>query len=23
LGGVGYYPNGNFVHIDSGAFRTW
>jgi uncharacterized protein YcbK (DUF882 family) len=23
LGGVGYYPRGNFVHIDSGAFRTW
>jgi uncharacterized protein YcbK (DUF882 family) len=23
LGGVGYYPSSNFVHIDSGAFRTW
>ncbi|OQX06799.1 MAG: hypothetical protein BWK76_25690 [Desulfobulbaceae bacterium A2] len=23
LGGVGYYPADNFVHIDSGAFRTW
>jgi uncharacterized protein YcbK (DUF882 family) len=23
LGGVGYYPRGNFLHIDSGAFRTW
>jgi len=23
LGGVGYYPNNDFVHIDSGAFRTW
>jgi len=23
LGGVGYYPSGDFVHIDSGAFRTW
>jgi uncharacterized protein YcbK (DUF882 family) len=22
-GGVGYYPSSNFVHIDSGAFRTW
>jgi len=22
-GGVGYYPKGGFVHIDSGAFRTW
>ena len=22
-GGVGYYPRANFVHIDSGAFRTW
>ncbi len=22
-GGVGYYPNSNFVHIDSGRFRTW
>ncbi len=23
IGGVGYYPSGDFVHIDSGAFRTW
>lgn len=23
LGGVGYYPSEDFVHIDSGAFRTW
>ncbi len=22
-GGVGYYPKSNFVHMDSGAFRTW
>ena len=22
-GGVGYYPKGGFVHIDSGPFRTW
>jgi uncharacterized protein YcbK (DUF882 family) len=22
-GGVGYYPQSGFVHIDSGAFRTW
>ena len=22
-GGVGYYPKSNFVHIDSGRFRTW
>jgi uncharacterized protein YcbK (DUF882 family) len=22
-GGVGYYPGGGFVHIDSGSFRTW
>ncbi len=22
-GGVGYYPKSNFVHIDSGLFRTW
>lgn len=23
IGGVGYYPSGDFVHIDSGAYRTW
>lgn len=23
LGGVGYYPRADFVHLDSGAFRTW
>jgi uncharacterized protein YcbK (DUF882 family) len=23
LGGVGYYPGGGFVHIDSGKYRTW
>ncbi len=23
LGGVGYYPAAGFVHLDSGAFRTW
>jgi uncharacterized protein YcbK (DUF882 family) len=22
-GGVGYYSESNFVHIDTGAFRTW
>lgn len=22
-GGVGYYPGSDFVHIDSGQFRTW
>jgi len=22
-GGVGYYPKGGFVHIDSGPYRTW
>jgi uncharacterized protein YcbK (DUF882 family) len=22
-GGVGYYPESNFVHIDTGAVRTW
>jgi uncharacterized protein YcbK (DUF882 family) len=22
-GGVGYYPRSNFVHMDSGAYRTW
>jgi uncharacterized protein YcbK (DUF882 family) len=23
LGGVGYYQNSNFVHVDSGRVRTW
>jgi uncharacterized protein YcbK (DUF882 family) len=23
LGGVGYYPRTDFVHIDSGTFRMW
>jgi uncharacterized protein YcbK (DUF882 family) len=23
FGGVGYYPGAGFVHLDSGAFRTW
>ena len=23
VGGVGYYPKSNFVHVDTGAFRTW
>lgn len=22
-GGVGYYPHSNFVHVDTGNFRTW
>jgi uncharacterized protein YcbK (DUF882 family) len=22
-GGVGYYPESNFVHVDTGKFRTW
>jgi uncharacterized protein YcbK (DUF882 family) len=22
-GGVGYYPHANFVHLDTGNFRTW
>ena len=22
-GGVGHYPRSNFVHLDTGAFRTW
>jgi uncharacterized protein YcbK (DUF882 family) len=22
-GGVGYYATSNFVHVDTGAFRTW
>jgi len=23
FGGVGYYPGADFVHLDSGRFRTW
>ena len=23
LGGVGYYPNSNFVHVDTGRVRRW
>lgn len=23
LGGVGYYPRSDFVHVDTGAFRAW
>ena len=23
MGGVGYYPQSNFVHIDSGSVRSW
>jgi len=23
LGGVDYYPRSDFVHVDTGAFRTW
>lgn len=23
IGGVGYYPRSDFVHLDTGAFRTW
>ncbi len=23
MGGVGYYPKSNFVHIDSGRVRSW
>ena len=23
VGGVGYYPSADFVHIDSGVFRSW
>ena len=22
-GGVGYYPRSDFVHLDTGRFRTW
>ena len=22
-GGVGYYPNSNFVHVDTGRVRRW
>jgi len=22
-GGVGYYPESNFIHLDTGTFRTW
>lgn len=22
-GGVGYYPGSNFIHLDTGSFRTW
>ena len=22
-GGVGYYAESNFVHLDTGAFRSW
>ncbi len=22
-GGVGYYPSSNFIHLDTGAVRTW
>jgi uncharacterized protein YcbK (DUF882 family) len=22
-GGVGYYPESNFVHVDTGRVRTW
>lgn len=23
MGGVGYYPRSNFVHLDTGSIRTW
>jgi uncharacterized protein YcbK (DUF882 family) len=23
LGGVGYYPSSNFVHVDTGRVRYW
>jgi uncharacterized protein YcbK (DUF882 family) len=22
-GGVGYYPKSQFIHVDTGRFRTW
>jgi uncharacterized protein YcbK (DUF882 family) len=22
-GGVGFYPNKNFIHLDTGSVRTW
>ena len=22
-GGVGYYPKSDFIHVDTGRFRTW
>jgi uncharacterized protein YcbK (DUF882 family) len=22
-GGIGYYASSNFVHLDTGKFRTW
>jgi uncharacterized protein YcbK (DUF882 family) len=23
LGGVGYYPNSDFIHVDTGRVRRW
>jgi uncharacterized protein YcbK (DUF882 family) len=23
VGGVGYYPSSNFVHVDTGRVRSW
>ena len=23
IGGIGYYPRSDFIHVDTGAFRTW
>jgi uncharacterized protein YcbK (DUF882 family) len=23
MGGVGYYPRSNFVHLDTGSIRHW
>jgi uncharacterized protein YcbK (DUF882 family) len=23
VGGVGYYPGSNFIHLDSGQVRNW